>query len=301
MTSNYFSKFFIKLIGIILVIDDGLAISSSATDQHLRVKVPKFHSNDKEWVQRAAKVLATEGVVLIELDSFASSAIIPHNLCDRVNNAIEHRMDEIMEKIKISGVDPYHDEASFHYMEILSRDDNNRRFDVPVSWLEPDDNENLLSWGMEHARSVQKFHAAMDKIAGPVAAHLWNIQEEEIGKPSAGFLVNDPGSYPQEWHRDGPEKGFLNVFIPLIDVKKELGPTSLMPRTHNFEENSEELEPLLKKGECLIFDYRLLHRGQANLSKSTRRTLAYVVYTNRGSDNSKDVWNFPNSSTLKYY
>ena len=61
--------------------------------------------------------------------------------------------------------------------------------------------------------------------------------------------------------------------------------------------------PLLGKGDVLLFDYRTLHRGQGNMSKSTR-TLAYAVFKRKGGtstgDSSGDIHNFPAALTLEY-
>jgi ectoine hydroxylase-related dioxygenase (phytanoyl-CoA dioxygenase family) len=135
---------------------------------------------------------------------------------------------------------------------------------------------------------------------------------------SAGFLVNNPGSTTQAWHRDGPDEGYINAFVPLVDLDESLGPTSILPLTHvmpnnirlnnndNNTDNSSSNDdtpllpiiPTLKKGQILLFDYRTLHKGLRNTNaEGISRTLAYVVYT-RGSIT--DVHNFPDALTLEY-
>jgi len=163
------------------------------------------------------------------------------------------------------------EDGQYRYSEIVSRDGVDNRFDVPVTWLGEED-EDMMSYSTRQCEAIKNFHNAIDNVAAPIALSLWNIHEKKLERAAAGFLVNDPGAQNQEYHRDGPKPGFLDAFVLLIDLHREIGPTSLLPRTH-FEENTQECiaEPLLKKGELLIFDYRTLHRGQGNTSTSTRR------------------------------
>jgi ectoine hydroxylase-related dioxygenase (phytanoyl-CoA dioxygenase family) len=94
-----------------------------------------------------------------------------------------------------------------------------------------------------------------------------------------------PGSQSQHWLRDGPDEGYIDCFVPLIDLNEGIGPTAIQPNTHTSTSNAEEaaygdniLVPLLKKGDALLFDYRTIHCGLGNSSLSTIRTLAYAVF-----------------------
>ena len=109
----------------------------------------------------------------------------------------------------------------------------------------------------------------------------------------------------KKWHRDGPDEGYIDCFVPLIDLTSDMGPTILKPKTHigSVEDEGRAVVPLLGKGDVLLFDYRTLHRGQGNMSKSTR-TLAYAVFKRKGGtstgDSSGDIHNFPAALTLEY-
>jgi len=105
----------------------------------------------------------------------------------------------------------------------------------------------------------------------------------------------------------------LNIFIPLEnDITTDIGPTEFFPESHisskameidddllklhsmgtnkNInEQNVKDVEnitnrhnviaPLLKKGDALIYDYRVCHRGTANLSpKGDVRIMLYLMY-----------------------
>ena len=55
--------------------------------------------------------------------------------------------------------------------------------------------------------------------------------------------------------------------------------------------------PRLAAGSILLFDYRCLHRGLANVSDEAR-PIAYVVYSAAGA---RDVHNFPAEASLRDY
>lgn len=102
------------------------------------------------------------------------------------------------------------------------------------------------------------------------------------------LLISTPGSSTQPWHADGGHTSLkthlpchvFNVFIPLVDVPLSMGPTELRPGSHVYTRDlarmmliakvKKELRgtvvPELRRGDALVFDYRILHRGRANLS-----------------------------------
>ena len=102
------------------------------------------------------------------------------------------------------------------------------------------------------------------------------------------LLVATPGCPTQSWHADGGHVSLtqhkkchvFNVFVPLVDVPNIMGPTEIRPGTHYHTRNlapmmlaakarrtlRQPVVPQLKMGDALIFDYRVLHRGRANMS-----------------------------------
>jgi len=102
------------------------------------------------------------------------------------------------------------------------------------------------------------------------------------------LLVATPGCPTQSWHADGGHTSLtkhepchvFNVFIPLVDVPLSMGPTELRPGTHYHTRNLASMmlvakarktlrspvTPELQMGDALLFDYRTLHRGRANMS-----------------------------------
>ena len=106
-------------------------------------------------------------------------------------------------------------------------------------------------------------------------------------------VYSRPGAPPQEWHADGPHVGrcagwdsddgageappyALCVFVPLCDLSPELGFTQFWPGTHRHdrllgfggacEVLGAQVDGLLRAGDALVYDYRLMHRGMPNQS-----------------------------------
>ena len=131
-----------------------------------------------------------------------------------------------------------------------------------------------------------------------------------------GCMLSFPGSAVQPWHSDGPhirgcgeggaagyqekpddegdegEEGdkstrtkpfvapvhALNVFVPLVDLTTETGPTEFVPGTHfDFDHKSEHRIITCDAGSAILFDYRLKHRGLGNRSQEDR-PLLYLTY-----------------------
>ena len=129
------------------------------------------------------------------------------------------------------------------------------------------------------------------------------------------LLMATPGALNQSWHSDGGHVSLsqhlpchvLNVFIPLVDVPLELGPTELRPASHYLTRNlapmmliakakktlRAPITPTLKRGDVLVFDYRILHRGRANQSSTLDRPILVLTFAKRWF---VDVCNFPKRS-----
>ena len=98
-----------------------------------------------------------------------------------------------------------------------------------------------------------------------------------------------PGAEKQNYHQDGTHLSAqyqrpchaINVFVPLVDLLIESGPTEFCLGSHilgheNFDEKFVEI-PTVQAGTPVIFDYRLGHRGLAN-SSPTCRPIVYCTY-----------------------
>eukprot|EP00566_Odontella_aurita_P001452 CAMPEP_0113536336 /NCGR_PEP_ID=MMETSP0015_2-20120614/6194_1 /TAXON_ID=2838 /ORGANISM="Odontella" /LENGTH=372 /DNA_ID=CAMNT_0000435669 /DNA_START=72 /DNA_END=1187 /DNA_ORIENTATION=- /assembly_acc=CAM_ASM_000160 len=272
------------------------------------------------WVDEAAQNLKTRGVCgLLADDSdyqpFAPP--IPTLVCKDAAAAASSRLDDMQGRVQNRGVDPSGAEAPYRFSEVVCRDEcGGRRFDVPIPWLSGGRDDDRFSSGyapltFQESQSIENFQECLNNLVCPVVEAMWGKEkdgdtsrkEEEstFQVTTSGFLINEPGSEAQEWHRDGPDEGYINAFVPLVDLRESLGPTSLIPDTHlnqvHLSEYSHTIMPLLKLGEVLLFDYRTLHRGQGNTSKSSSRPLGYAVFSrNHGASSRGDVHNFPAST-----
>ena len=130
-------------------------------------------------------------------------------------------------------------------------------------------------------------------VLGEDAVELWR-----------GVVDNRPGSETQGWHRDGEilfadvelPPHCVTVFLPLLDLPAgtDLGPTQFYPGSHACRRehlytglNDSSVgggchlpfcTPVLARGDLIAFDYRVIHRGQANMSERTSRPMLYAVY-----------------------
>ncbi len=135
----------------------------------------------------------------------------------------------------------------------------------------------------------------------------------------SGVVFSDPGSPAQCWHIDSPHVAAehraahaLNVLVALQDIPMDMGPTEFARGSHFlsnhlrnpslvrdeliYQHASTSPESLVKDtqkpapescaielqvGSGIVFDDRLLHRGLANRSDSTRH-VAYFSYRRKG-------------------
>jgi ectoine hydroxylase-related dioxygenase (phytanoyl-CoA dioxygenase family) len=140
------------------------------------------------------------------------------------------------------------------------------------------------------------------------------IVREILGKDVVlihkGMFLALPGAERQVYHQDGVhlttqyqrDVHAINVFIPVVDMSAELGPTEFCLGSHllgNEDFNEKFLEsPIVKAGTPIIFDYRLGHRGLANASDGCR-PIVYCTYA-RASDG-KEFRDTVNFSRKRYH
>ena len=71
----------------------------------------------------------------------------------------------------------------------------------------------------------------------------------------------------------------INVFVPLVDLTADKGPTEFVPGSHvDFDIQREHRIATVKAGSAILFDYRLKHRGLGNRSQEDR-PLLYITYS----------------------
>ena len=102
----------------------------------------------------------------------------------------------------------------------------------------------------------------------------------------------------QRWHTDGPPSSFaggpgdaLTLFIPLVDLTLENGPTEYILGSHRDGEEAQaasgkrksrsqtrrNVTILAPAGSVIAFDFKLLHRGLVNTLQSEDRPMLYAV------------------------
>jgi hypothetical protein len=119
-------------------------------------------------------------------------------------------------------------------------------------------------------------------------------------------VVAHPGAAQQHPHRDhhhlfaepriGPSLPVysINMAVPLIDVDMEMGPTGVWLGSHRWDTDRMPSEPItavpLRRGDCMMLDYRTMHAGLANRSPHPR-PIVYMVYAR--------PWFFDHSNHLR--
>jgi hypothetical protein len=94
----------------------------------------------------------------------------------------------------------------------------------------------------------------------------------------------------------------VNVFLPLVDLDMEVGPTEFYPGSVGlgtvvpYTEGGCDLprvRPCVGVSSAIVFDYRLYHRGMANCSRETSRPVLYLTFARSWFT---DAENFPPES-----
>ena len=132
--------------------------------------------------------------------------------------------------------------------------------------------------------------------AGNVVAMSMEGWAQHVDTGENEVLADNLGA--QAWHADGPHlfttlpdttlpAHAINIFVPLVDLTEENGPTEFAIGSHKlgheYNEEEEEVDGtsrvtsiLAKAGDAILFDYRLWHRGLPN-SSDTDRPMLYLV------------------------
>jgi len=249
------------------------------------------------WASDAAESLRRNGFVALR------GAPLQRDLCDRCASSARERLDTLLPLVRARKLDTEKDACMFH--ELCKRM-HQLRWDVrlpaprasaptlPGRSALPE--ADLAAWA--------ELHAEAHRRAWPVLREVLGITEEQANIDIAGCVISQPGTSDQKFHQDGSREGFFNVFVPLVDVTAENGPTQFQPGSQApvptggfafMAAPQQHKAPHLKIGEVLIFDYRVRHRGLANSSESDR-PVAYLVYTLPGCT---DIHNFPDRSLFQ--
>jgi ectoine hydroxylase-related dioxygenase (phytanoyl-CoA dioxygenase family) len=106
-----------------------------------------------------------------------------------------------------------------------------------------------------------------------------------------GLVCSLPSAPAQHRHHDGgilfPNSGFdrllpaaaITVAIPLLEMNQVHGTTALWLGSHRDEIRLKEegIEPVVREGSCMLWDFRLMHGGTPNRGP-VPRPLLYLTY-----------------------
>jgi ectoine hydroxylase-related dioxygenase (phytanoyl-CoA dioxygenase family) len=104
-----------------------------------------------------------------------------------------------------------------------------------------------------------------------------------------GVVCSLPSAPAQHKHNDGgnlfPQSGLngvlpaaaITVGIPLLAMNESHGTTALWLGSHRGPVEDVAIEPVVREGSCLLWDFRLLHSGTPNRS-ALPRPLLYLTY-----------------------
>jgi ectoine hydroxylase-related dioxygenase (phytanoyl-CoA dioxygenase family) len=182
-----------------------------------------------------------------------------------------------------------------HFKEIMQRDAN--RFDFRLDLIDDQwkEYENKGRWKQLVAQALGDDYSII----------------------KCGCVLSLPGAGMQYYHSDGVHVGSaasfdsddaaethaLCVFVPLIDLNHEVGFTEFWAGSHRYnrllDKKGEQALPggtdgILEKGDCLLYDYRTIHRGTSNQSNVTR-PVCYFLYSRKGMEDVEDQ-NFTSDS-----
>lgn len=212
----------------------------------------------------AAQLVRLHGVCRLIRQSDTSDAIAA------CNERVLLKLGQVLSHLKSLGIAA----DGIKTREIVCR--NRGRFDLPAQ-----DGELFAQLDMY-------WHSAVRAVLGAGYSRIMS-----------GVIVALPGAARQAIHADGKPlfehddfiplpPHCLSVFVPLIDLSLELGPTEFFPGSHlhdpsRFNEVMRgEAQGVAfdkaKAGDAIIFDYRIQHRGLANLTESSPRPLLYFTY-----------------------
>ena len=176
-------------------------------------------------------------------------------------------------------------------------------------WDQPDRERHIGSYPGRHTASLVIDGALADPaiFASPV---LREIDQAILGPDnvleSFGLLVSIPGAPDQGRHFDGllfKENNLdpllpavaLSIAIPLVRLDEVSGSTAFWRRSHRqpYPGGPPDFAPLLPVGSALVWDFRLIHSGRANLGPTPRPVLFAV--------HSRDWWMEPKREWASRY
>lgn len=196
---------------------------------------------------------------------------------------ISLRIRVVDDRLKSRGVSVGVD--AFKFKEIGSR--GPQRFDLLLQMPEFDELARTAAWV-------------------PVVEHfLGDVTTLHI---AISVVYSRPGAPDQYWHADGPHLSptpwnacslderseadpyAICAFLPLVDLSQDVGFTQFWPGSHKHEQLigfgeacpivHSNYDAIVTAGDCVLYDYRLIHRGMGNRSDMERPILQFLYHKN---------------------
>lgn len=179
---------------------------------------------------------------------------------------------------------------AFHFKEICSR--QVERFDLR---LLDEEVKNIVESYLFSSAFIRDL--ILEALGGP----------EEVDF-DLSIVYSRPGATHQGWHADGSHQNGGSdagwdpsgwdaslsyayaycLFIPLIDLNDEVGFTQFWPGSHRSKDLTgfgkvaelaqATFDGICSAGDCIVYDYRLFHRGMPNSSSSILRPVLQVIF-----------------------
>jgi len=161
--------------------------------------------------------------------------------------------------------------------------------------LNGSNDENALRVGGRRLIITIKLESPFDDPQLFANPYLLSVLSAELGDDfvlgAFGVVCSMPSAPTQHRHHDGgilfPHSGFdkllpaaaITVGIPLLEMNEVHGTTALWLGSHRDETRLDEqgIEPVVREGSCMLWDFRLMHGGTPNRG-IVPRPLLYLTY-----------------------
>lgn len=188
-----------------------------------------------------------------------------------IENAFPRELIEEISKIVFEKYDDYFEDREYKDNLVLG------------------DKRRMVTLGLEGALNSPRLYGS-EILVGM----LKNLLDEDYVMGGLNAVVSLPGSRDQGLHKDysplfKSEENHdshvtpsfaIAMLIPLIDMRREHGTTSFRKGSHLVPEqmpfDMPTQEPLLKMGDCVVFDYRTAHEGLGNHTDEVRPLLCVI-------------------------
>lgn len=263
-----------------------LAAASLATARGLSLE----HLTVRPWSsagERATVCEATASTACALLEKHGCvvlKEVVPERMVEQLSESVEANFNAYRTALASRGIK---DSMPFMFSEIVHR--AHRRYDMKLG----------------------------DQAPVPLPADTFDnapwapVLEKVLGHDQRlffyGAVVSEPTARAQAQHADGGHLFYethgkdqphcpahcVNVFVPLVDIADDpsLGPTEFWPGSHKIggSYNGDGIPLAGNRGDVILFDYRVIHRGMAN-EGSRSRPVFYATHTRPWFS---DVLNFP--------